>query len=145
MLALNRTIKMTRATTLYYWQMMGSDNPINDGSQPFMAMTMLRQLSEAFPPGSQVVVTSPNHSNVTLFAARTADGKFAVHLVNESLVNDAASESEVRISGLPEGEYQLHLSEDGNLDQTPPTIATQNGSLTFALPGSSVGYLVKVQ
>jgi hypothetical protein len=71
-------------------EMMGSDNPLNDGNQPFMAMRMLRQLNEAFPPGSQVVATSPNHNSITLFAARAADGKFGVHLVNESLTKDAA-------------------------------------------------------
>jgi O-glycosyl hydrolase len=143
MLSFNRTIKLTRATTLYYWQMLGSDNPLNDGSRPYMAMEMLRQLSEAFPPGSQVVGTSPNPDNIALFAARTPDGGFGVHLVNVTLDKNGAPE-EVRIHGLPEGEYKLHLSEDGNLNQPPKTMTTQQGSLAFALPGSSVGYLVKV-
>ena len=143
MLSFNRTIKLTRATTLYYWQMLGSDNPLNDGSQPFMAMEILRQLSEAFPPGSQVVGTSSNPSNITFFAARTPDGGLGVHLVNETLDKNGAPE-EVRIEGLPEGEYELHLSEDGDLDQTPKRLVTQRGSLAFALPGSSVGYLVRV-
>ena len=144
MLSYNRTIKMTRATTFYYWEMMGDDYHLNDGSQPYPAMAVLRQLNEAFPPGSQVVDTSPNTNNIVLFAARTADGGFGVHLVNESLVQDSAPDA-VRIDGLPEGAYQLHLSTDGNLDQSAPIINTQNGSVTFALPDSSVGYLVKTK
>jgi hypothetical protein len=143
MLSFNRTIKLTRATTLYYWQMLGSDNPLNDGSQPYMAMELLRQLSEAFPPGSQVVGTSPNSSQITLFAARTPDGGFGVHLVSQTLDKNSAPE-ELRIHGLPEGEYVLHLSEDGRLNQNPKRLAAQQGSLAFALPGSSVGYLVRV-
>ena len=144
MVSYNRTIKMTQATTFYYYQMVGSDFALNDGSQTYMAMEVLRQLSEAFPPGSQVVATSQNAHGIVLFAARTPDGGFGVHLVHESLVKEGEPD-DVRIEGLPDGDYQLHLSEDGKLDQSAQIITTRNGSVTFVLPDASVGYLVKTK
>jgi hypothetical protein len=137
MVSYNRTIKMSGATAFYYWEMMGGDYALNDGSQPYISMQLLRQLNEAFPPGSQVVATSPNTSSIALFAARTPDGGFGIHLVNKS-VPDL-----VRINGLPEGEYQLFLFEENALDRPAQSINTQDGSITFTLPGFSVGYLVK--
>jgi hypothetical protein len=128
---------MSGATAFYYWEMMGGDYALNDGSQPYISMQLLRQLNEAFPPGSQVVATSPNTSSIVLFAARTPNGGFGVHLVNKS-VPDL-----VRINGLPEGEYQLFLFEENALDRPAQSITAQNGSITFTLPGFSVGYLVK--
>jgi hypothetical protein len=142
MLSYNRTLKMTRATAFYNWEMMGSDYPLNDGRQHFMAMEMLRQINDGFPQGSQVVDTSPNDKNVVLFAARTPDGGFGVHLVTESIAADAPP-NRVQLDGLPEGEYRLQLSEDGRLNQTTEGIVTEGGSITFTMPGSSVGYLAK--
>jgi hypothetical protein len=144
MLSFNRTLKTTKATTFYYHEMMGRDYALNDGSQPYPSMEMLRQLNEAFPPGAQIVGTSDNTNDIVLVAARTPDGGFGVHLVNVSLAKDDAPD-EVRIDGLPEGEYQLHLSVDGNLDQLAQSITARAGSLNFALPDSSVGYLVKTK
>ncbi|HEY5956763.1 MAG TPA: hypothetical protein VIV60_09430 [Polyangiaceae bacterium] len=142
MIAYNRTIKMTKATTFYYWEMMGRDFSLNDGNHPYKAMELLLQLNRAFPAGSQVVNTSPNTNNIVLFAARTPDGGFGVHIVNTSLVDDNIPD-EVKLNGLPEGNYQLHVFEESNLEQPPESVTTSNGSVTFMLPGYSVGYLVK--
>lgn len=140
MLAYNRTIKMTRATTFYYWEMMGEDYHLNDGISPYMAMQVLQQLDRAFPPGSQVVETSSNTRGIALFAAHTPSG-FGVHLVTESLTEDDPP-TDVVIQGLPPGDYQLHLSQDGTIDRVVQTLTATRGTIGFALPSSSVAYLV---
>jgi len=53
------------------------------------------------------------------------------------------NEASLGIDGLLSPDDYVQMIKDGNLDQTLPTVTTQNGSVTFALPGSSVGYLVE--
>ena len=56
----SRVLKLTGTSALLYWEMMGGDYWINDGTQPFPSFYVIRQLGEQFPPGSVVVETSNN-------------------------------------------------------------------------------------
>jgi len=133
----NRTLKMGRSTTFYYWEMMGRDYELNDGQQAFPSMEILIQLNELFPPGSTIVETSPNQGEVAFTAATTPDGGFSTHIINDGLSKT------IRISGLPPGEYAFYTNTNGSLNQLTQTFGVGNeDNLTIDLPKFSVNYLV---
>jgi hypothetical protein len=131
----SRVLKLSRATSFYYWEMMGDDYALNDGQNPYPAMEMLRQMSEIFPPGAQIVETSPNKSNLYFVAAKTPDS-FVVHMVNASLKEN------VLITGLPNGTYRLYRTTSDELNQLVQTIPVRDGTAQFELGGFSVNVLV---
>ena len=95
-----RVIKLTGATTLFYWEMMGQDYSLNNGDSPYPVMQALVELKKQFPPGAQVVKTSQDGQSLKFTAARSPDG-FAVIMVNQSLGEV------VQLNGLPTGTYYL--------------------------------------
>ena len=56
----SRLLKLTGSTALLYWEMMGTDYWINDGTNPYPFFYVIWQLGEQFPPGSVIVDTSSN-------------------------------------------------------------------------------------
>jgi hypothetical protein len=129
-----RVLKMGRATTLAYWEMMGRDYSLNDGSQPYLAMQVIQQLTENFPPGSQVVVTSPDGPALNFFAAKTPAG-VVLHIVNRSLTET------FRINGLPDGDYELQSLSRKNLNGAAQIITVSGGTGLVTLDGFSVNLI----
>ena len=56
----SRVLKLTGTTAILYWEMMGHDYWINDGTEPYPSFHVIRQLGEQIPPGSLIVETSNN-------------------------------------------------------------------------------------
>jgi hypothetical protein len=126
----SRVLKLTRASALYYWEMMGQDYSLNDGQNPFPAMLMIRLFNDNLPPGSQILGTTPNGSNRYILAALTPNG-IKVFLTN------AATREALSLSGLPDGEYELTLYAEKSFGQVVETIFVQDSAVTFELPGFS--------
>jgi len=134
-----RVLRDTRATTLLYWEMMGGDYAINNGTQSFPALLYLAELQRTFPAGAQIVQT-PQDEIATLtvlsLAAKQPDGGFAVELLNQ--INSARS---AHLTGLPNGTYSLiRLSEKDGRQELQPLVV-QNGELMLDLPGSTITFL----
>ncbi len=96
-----RLIKLTRATRLLYWEMVGGDYSLNDGSTPYPILSFLSEFKKQFPPGAQVINTSEDPGNLKFVAAKSFDG-FALLIVNRQPLKEKA-----KIEGLPLGMYTL--------------------------------------
>jgi hypothetical protein len=128
----NRVLKMSRATVFYYREMMGHDYQLNDGAMPYSAMQVLQQMSEAFPPGTQILWTNPNNSAVYWVAGKTPVGDLSVHVVSNTTAERA------RITGLPNGAYDVIISTREEFGKNTQTFNVTDGTLLFDLPGLSV-------
>ena len=128
----NRVLKMSRATAFYYWEMMGRDYQLNDGVKPYPVMQILLQMSEAFPPGTKILETTPNGSAIYWVAGKTPDGDISVHVVSNTVAERA------RITGLPNGAYDLIISTREEISKYIQTFKVDDGTLLFDLPGFSV-------
>ena len=126
---------MSGATAFYYWEMMGHDYQINDGVKPYLVMQILQQMNEAFPPGTQILWTSPSKPSVSWVAGRTPAGDISVHMVSSSATEQA------RITGLPNGEYDLIVSTREEFGKIVQAYQVTDGTLLFELPGFSVTLL----
>ena len=130
----NRILKSSGVSAIYYWQMMGHDYNLNSGSEPYLVLQVIQQMNELFPPGSQILGTSPNTSTVAVVAARTPKG-VVLHFVNQAL------KETVRITGLPDGSYDLLLTDGKGTGQLIQTLAVTGGTASFALAGFSIQVL----
>ena len=131
----NRVLKMSRATVFYYWEMMGNDYQLNDGSTPYPAMRVLQQMSDAFPPGTKILGTTPNGSSIYWVAGKTPDGDISIHVVSNTVAEKA------RISGLPNGIYDLIISTREEFGKHVQSFTVSDGTLLFDLPGFSIALL----
>ena len=95
-----RVLKLTGASTLQYWQMLGRDYMLNDGASGYPAWQVLRQMQQQLPAGSQVVETSGDRGLLYSLAARDG-GDFVLYLVN-----GGTADQPVAVSGLPAGSYR---------------------------------------
>jgi hypothetical protein len=130
-LVYSRVLKLSRATTMYYWEMFAQDYNLNDGQEPYPAMNVLKLLNDRIPPGSQVVGASPNGSNRHILAAKTPQG-MALLIVNASL------KETVHVSGLPDGDYELTIFHDKDRQGTSQVISLRNRIIELELPGFSI-------
>ena len=128
----NRTLKMSRATAFYYWEMMGHDYQLNDGVKPYPVMQVLQQMNEAFPAGTQILKTSPNNSSVYWVAGKTPSGDISIHVVSNTVAERA------RVSGLPNGTYDLVISTREEFGKLIQSYTVTDGILPFDVPGFSV-------
>ncbi len=131
----NRVIKMSRATAFYYWEMMGTDYQLNNGHQAYPVMKILQQLNDAFPPGTQIIGTSPNNSTVYWVAGKRPSGDISIHVVSNTVAEKA------RVTGLPDGIYDLTISTRVEMLKPVQAFNVTDGSLLFDLPALSVALL----
>jgi hypothetical protein len=129
---------MSRATAFYYWEMMGDDYQLNDGAKPYPAMQVLQQMSEAFPPGTKILGTTPNNSAVYWVAGQIPSGDISLHVVSNTVAERA------RVTGLPNGAYDLIISTRDEFGKHVQTFIVTDGTMLFDLPGFSV-VLLKTQ
>ena len=131
-----RVIKLTRATTMLYWEMMAQDYPLNDGQQPYPALQALKLLQEYFPTGTIILETSTDPADIKWTAARLADGSLAVVMLNR---DDAARE--LTISGLPVGVYRTEkLSAYGQ--EVSDDLRSVGSLLPVTVDGKSILFLI---
>ena len=140
----SRVLKSARATTLLYWQMSGNDYNLNDGLRAYPSLEILAQYAAAFPPGSQVVGTSPDQITLYSVAAQGPGAHFALHLVNK----DRRTQP-VWVEGLPAGTYQHILSSKEfpvpwQAGQTRVQAQGEGRVAQVSVPGRGVTVLVRI-
>jgi hypothetical protein len=131
----SRLLKLSGATNILYWEMLGFDYNLNDGQAGFPAFEILRQLSERLPAGTRILETSANTETLVFLAAQAGE-KTLVYLVNM-----AGEPQTVQVNGLPEGDYALEVSTAQALDAVAGPLRSAAGSLTLELPPESVSIL----
>jgi hypothetical protein len=131
----SRVLKLTGTTTMLYWEMMGTDYWINDGENPYPSFNTIRQLGEQFPPGSVIVETSKNTETLFTVAA-LAPEHFAIYLVNagENPLN-------VRVEGLPGGDYTHFRTTETELEAQIKIYTSPEETVEIQMPAMSVHIL----
>jgi len=132
MYSYTRTLKLSRAVAFYYWEMMGGDYSLNDGQQAYPALDLLSQLNTAFPPGTQIIETSDDQGAIALVAGLQPNGKLIVQIVNNSIPEN------LLLRGLPDGAYDMIVSNAKGLRQRLQTIQVSNSAARFEAPAFSV-------
>ena len=131
----SRVLKLSRATVLEYWQMMGADYQINDGESGFPVFHTLNQYADQFPEGTQIVGTSPDRNGIYILAGQ-APAHFVVQVINKNMVALPAA-----ISGLPDGMYTHIRSNADAVDSIIWTYDVTDGTLALDLPRGSISIL----
>jgi hypothetical protein len=131
----SRILKLTGTTAILYWEMMGTDYWINDGTIPYPSFHVIRQLGEQIPQGSIIVETSENTEDFYSVAVQ-APNHFAVFMVNtgEETLN-------VNVEGLPSGTFTHIQTTEGSLEETVGVYSTPKDQLTLQIPGMSIHIL----
>jgi hypothetical protein len=119
-----RLLKLTGASTLEYWQMLGRDYMLNDGASGYPAWQVLRQMQQQMPAGSSVVETSGDRGLLYSLAVRDG-GDFVLYLVNGGTADQPAA-----VSNLPAGSYRQVRSNAAGSDQE---LAPVSGGATVSL------------
>jgi hypothetical protein len=129
-----RVLKLTGASTLHYWQMLGRDYMLNDGASGYPAWQVLRQMQEQMPAGSEVVETSGDRGLLHSLGVRDG-GDFVLYVVN-----GGPADQPVTVTGLPGGSYrQVRSSAAGSDQETAPV--SDGGTVSLTLQKESVTLL----
>ncbi len=131
----SRVLKLTGASVMDYWQMMGQDYSLNDGRIPYPALEVLHQFKVHFPAGSQVIGSSKNSDTFFNVAARTPIG-FSV-----ALINGNAEPVVLEIADLPDGAYTLTRVSQTDRETVVGTFTSAGGRLIVEIAPSSVGFI----
>ncbi len=134
-----RALKMTGATSLLYWEMMGGDYSLNNGEEPYPILSFLAELKKHFPGGSQIIKTSEDAQNLKFTAVRAGED-FTVLMVNRLPLPEPAI-----LQGLPDGTYYLVRSTKEAMNQLEETYQVEGGTLSLILPASSINFLTTRQ
>lgn len=137
----SRLIKLTYATRLLYWEMVGGDYSLNDGSQPYPILSFMAEFKNQFPPGAQVVHTSQDYSNLKFVAAQSEssandEGGFSLLIVNRFPKSER-----VVIQGLPGGDYTLLRSSRSEVNRPIWSQNLDGESLELEIAASSINFL----
>ena len=127
----SRVLKLTGTTTILYWEMMGQDYWINNGTQPYPSFHVIRQLGEQIPAGSVIVETSNNTDDFFSVAVQ-APTHFALFMVNagEEILS-------IHVEGLPEGNYTHFQTDEGALETKEGTYVVPDDAVSIQVPGMS--------
>ncbi len=131
----SRVLKLTRATSLMYWEMMGADYSMNDGQKPYPILEFMAELKKQFPPGSQIVETAADTQSVKYVAA-LVDGEIVLLITNRNPIAENAV-----LTGLPEGTYSLVRSDKTGMNRSIATYEMQGEPLEFEIAPSSINFL----
>ena len=127
----SRMLKLARVSVILYWEMMGNDYWLNDGTKTFPSFAVLEQLGQHLPKGSQVVWTSPDAGGVYSFAA-FGGGNFVLYLVNNN-----PQPAVVQVNGLPGGSYTHLQSTEQEIGKIVGTMQAGSEPALVTLPASS--------
>jgi hypothetical protein len=120
---------------MLYWEMMGSDYWIIDGSRPYPSFDVIQQLGEQFPPGSVIVETSNNTDEFFSVAAQAPD-----HLA-VFMINTGENTQTVKVDGIPDGIYSHIQTTETELETTLATYQVPNDHIKFQVPVKSIHVL----
>ncbi len=136
----SRMYKLSGMNVPFYWQMIDDFRVIApDGETFFPSYYLLYGLRYTIPIGAQVIETSDDVGSVFSFAVQSETGETTLVLLNTSPERQA-----LRLTGLPEGDYQ-HLRLSANEMLEPAQNITADGSeLSFFLMGNSVNWITTV-
>jgi hypothetical protein len=139
----SRVLKSARATAFLYWQMSGNDYNLNNGIRAYPSLEMLAQYARHFPPGSQVVGTSPDDFTLFSLAVKAPEGGITLHLINTQI-----RAQPVRVEGMPVAMYQYTTSWEESVvfkgGQTSPNREDGN-ALRVLMPARSVVVLAPLE
>jgi len=133
--AYSRLLKLSRTTTLFYWQMMNGRYNTNDGTNPYPVLDILEQFEHEMPAGARVVETSANTSSLYSVAAKTSS-HFVLYLISKQ---DTARTVQVR--GLPAGTYHHVRSSQAGTQQPVQTFVVSGQPINVLLAADSVNVL----
>ena len=128
----SRVLKLTGASAMLYWEMMGSDYWINDGTDPYPSFQVIRLFSEQIPPNSLIVETSNNTDDFYSVAAQAPD-----HFVM-LMINTGEETLTVHVEGLPAGAYQHIQTTESELEATLGTYLVPNTAVSLQIPRFSI-------
>lgn len=131
----SRVLKLTGTSAILYWEMMGADYWINDGSEPYPSFHVIRQLGEQIPPGSVIVETSNNTEYFYSVAAQAPD-HFVVFMVNTG-----EEPLTVSVEGLPDGEYTHVQTTESELEVLTGKYEIPRENVPLQVPGMSIHIL----
>jgi O-glycosyl hydrolase len=136
-LAYERTLRLTGASLMEYWTYENNYPLVSqDGKDPFPVWQVIRQMEEAFAPGSRIATATVSHDELKVLpSVGPKAGQFSVLLVNP------AGPGKATITGLPRGAtLTVQQSSEGALRRTTsmPVRADRTGRLTLTLPARSV-------
>lgn len=131
----SRVLKLTGASAILYWEMMGSDYWINDGTKPYPSFNVIRQLGEQIPSGSVIVETSSNTESFYSVAAQAPEhfGLFLVNTGEQALT--------VTVEGLPVGTYTHIQTTETEAEKTLEAYSVPDETVSIRIPGMSVHFL----
>jgi hypothetical protein len=134
-IAYSRVLKVARASTMFYWQMIKNGFSTNDGTNAYPSLDMLAQFKREIPAGAEIVETSPNTSTLYSLAARTS-AHFALFVINAD--NTARA---VQVRSLPLGTYYLVTSNASGTRQLVRQIDVTASPVQLTLGPGSVNVL----
>ena len=131
----SRVLKLTGTNAILYWEMMGKDYWINDGTDPYPSFNTIRQLGEQIPPGSLIVETS-NNADVFYSVAAQAPDHFMVYMVNTG--NEPLT---LTIEGLPLGTYTHIQTTETESEKAMGSYSVPGEKVSVQIPGMSIHVL----
>jgi hypothetical protein len=131
----SRVLKLTGTTAILYWEMMGTDYWINDGTNPYPSFHVIRQFGEQIPTGSVIVETSTNTEEFYSVAAQAPDHFVVV------MVNTGADNLDVNLEGLPPGAYQHLQTTEAALEKSIGLYEISGEAVAFQIPALSISIL----
>jgi len=134
-----RVLKLTGATSLLYWEMVGGDYSLNNGEEPYPILSFLAELKKHFPAGAQVIRTSEDAQNLKFTAVHDGEA-FTVLMVNRLAMSESAA-----LRGLPNSTYYLVRSTKESMNQLVETYHVEDGTLSLSLAASSINFLTTRQ
>jgi hypothetical protein len=133
-----RMLKMTRVTTLLYWEMMAQDYPLNDGTNVYPSLEFIKLMQEHFPAGAVVMDTSADPGDIKFSAARLPDGR-----ISAVILNRGDEPVPLFLIGLPDGDYTLRvLGQAGLAARAEPLVS--NKGIPVNINGASVYFIQSV-
>jgi hypothetical protein len=129
-----RVLKLTGASVLQYWQMLGQDYVLNDGTRGYPAWQLLRQMQRQMPAGSVVMETTGDRGLLYSLAVRDG-GDFVLYLVN-----GGTADQPVAVSGLPAASFRRIQSSAAGSDQELTKVGG-GATVSLTLPKESVTLL----
>ena len=132
----SRVLQLSRASVLLYWEFLGNDYSLNDGTQPYPALRLLAQLVEAFPEDTRVLHTAVNTTGLYAVAGE-APSHTVLHVVNLS-----PDPRTVRIVGLPVGVYEHVVSTEDIVERLAGTVRVGEETILLDLAPMSVHMLM---
>ena len=138
-LAYHRSIALAGSSLIDYWEYQEDYPLVGAGGKEYPALAMVRQMAEAFGPGTVMLGATADNPAVHVLAGRAKDGSVRLWLLN------AGGEGSVTVSGLPK-EAKTRVAErlGGDAPARAAAVAVTSAGtdgLTVPLPPRSISVI----